>query len=117
MVARGAASPRASLWYPYLLIPGPGADETPYCLQVDITAVEPIQGRTLLLTFANGERRVIDIAAHFKFFGVFEPLNDDAFFRGVRVNPDAGTIQWPNGADMCPDVLYNSSTAARTSAA
>lgn len=76
---------------------------------MDIIAAEPIRDRILLLTFANGERRLIEIAAHFKFFGVFEPLKDDLFFREVRINPEAGTIEWPNGADMCPDVLYQAS--------
>ena len=39
--------------------------------------------------------------------GVFEPLLDDCFFRRVRVSADLGTIVWPNGADLCPDVLYS----------
>ncbi|MBI3809853.1 MAG: DUF2442 domain-containing protein, partial [Nitrospirae bacterium] len=35
---------------------------------------------------------------------VFEPIrNDPAFFQAVRV--EAGTVVWPNGADLCPDVL------------
>ena len=35
---------------------------------------------------------------------VFEPLRaDPALFRQVRV--EAGTLAWPNGADLCPDVL------------
>jgi hypothetical protein len=39
--------------------------------------------------------------------GVFAPLEDIAFFQQVRVDPEAGTIVWPNGVDFCPDVLYN----------
>jgi hypothetical protein len=84
---------------------------------MDIVAVDPIRDRILLLTFANGERRLIDIAAHFKFFGVFEPLKDDLFFRSVRINPESGTIEWPNGADMCPDVLYDGSEGVASGAA
>ena len=42
--------------------------------------------------------------------GVFEPLKDPAFFRQVRLNGEAGTIEWPNGVDLCPDVLYSRAT-------
>ena len=36
--------------------------------------------------------------------GVFAPLSDESFFRRVKVF--LGSIQWPNGADLCPDTLY-----------
>jgi hypothetical protein len=36
----------------------------------------------------------------------FEPLRrDPALFRGVRVDEALGTVVWPNGADLDPDVL------------
>jgi uncharacterized protein DUF2442 len=31
---------------------------------------------------------------------------DREVFRSVRVDDELGTIVWPNGADICPDVLY-----------
>ena len=39
--------------------------------------------------------------------GVFTPLEDVDFFRRVQVDPEAGTLIWPNEVDFCPDVLYN----------
>ncbi len=78
----------------------------------DIVAVEPQNGRRLLLTFEDGQRRIVDIAEIVPFTGVFEPLRDDACFRQVRVSPDLGTIVWPNGADLCPEVLYRASQPA-----
>jgi len=39
--------------------------------------------------------------------GVFTPLQDVDFFKQVRVDPEAGTIVWPNEVDFCPDVLYS----------
>ena len=48
-------------------------------------------------------------AALVPFDGVFEPLASLDYFRQVHVEPDIGTIVWPNGADLCPDVLYESS--------
>ncbi|MCH7591698.1 MAG: DUF2442 domain-containing protein [Planctomycetes bacterium] len=73
----------------------------------DVTKVECLGDQRLLLTFDNGVRRDVDIAALIPFDGVFEPLTEDAYFRQVRVEPDVGTIVWPNGADLCPDVLYD----------
>ena len=42
--------------------------------------------------------------------GVFAPLEDLEFFRRVAVDPEAGTLVWPNGVDLCPDVLYAEAT-------
>ena len=39
--------------------------------------------------------------------GVFHPLEDIDFFSQVKVDPEAGTIVWPNEVDLCPDVLYS----------
>ena len=42
--------------------------------------------------------------------GVFRQLEDIEYFKGVQVDPEAGTIVWPNGVDFCPDVLYSLAT-------
>lgn len=42
--------------------------------------------------------------------GVFRQLEDVGFFTQVQVDPEAGTIVWPNGVDFCPDVLYSLAT-------
>jgi hypothetical protein len=42
--------------------------------------------------------------------GVFSQLEDVGFFSQVQVDPEAGTIVWPNGVDFCPDVLYSLAT-------
>jgi hypothetical protein len=47
---------------------------------------------------------------------VFEPLRDDPErFAQVRVDAEEGTIVWPNGADVAPEMLYRESATARTS--
>jgi Protein of unknown function (DUF2442) len=49
---------------------------------------------------------VVDLAPYLSFQGIFEPLRDPAYFAQVRVDPELGTVAWPNGADLDPDVLY-----------
>ncbi len=42
---------------------------------------------------------------------MFDELrNDPVRFRELQVDPELGTIIWPNGADIDPDVLYGSET-------
>ena len=49
----------------------------------------------------------VDLEPLLSFHGVFAPLRDPAYFARVRVNPDVGTICWPNDADWDPLVLYS----------
>lgn len=69
--------------------------------------VRLLDGYQLYLTFEDGIQGIVDIAQLTEFTGVFEPLADSAYFAQVAVNPDLGTIYWPNGADLDPDVLYS----------
>jgi hypothetical protein len=72
---------------------------------IRISKVEPLAGYQLRLTFTDGTSGVVDIAPQLR-GPMFEPLvRDPALFRAVRVDPEIGTIVWPNGADLDPDVL------------
>ena len=68
-----------------------------------VVAVAPLADYRLLLTFDNGERRQFDVRPYLD-RGVFAALRDPAVFNSVRVSFD--TIQWANGADICPEVLF-----------
>jgi hypothetical protein len=73
---------------------------------VRIRAVEPHQGHVVTLTFTDGTVRTLDLSEYLR-GPVFESiLRDPNEFRRVRVDPELGTIVWPNGADLDPDVLY-----------
>jgi hypothetical protein len=36
---------------------------------------------------------------------IFEALRDPVFFGRVQLDPVAGTVVWPNGADLAPEAL------------
>jgi len=73
----------------------------------DIVDVEPCGGCRLRLRFDDGVEGEVDLEPRLHFTGVFEPLRDPAYFAQVRVNPEIGTICWPNDADLDPVVLYS----------
>lgn len=74
----------------------------------DIIAARPLITRQLELTFENGLRANVDLDLVIKnYTGIFAPLLEDSFFKQVKVDAELGTIVWPNGADICPDVLYS----------
>ena len=78
-----------------------------------ISSVEPREGFTVRIGFDDGTTREIDLADDL-WGPVFEPLRrDPQLFRQVRVDPELGTIVWPNGADMDPDVLHGDHPSAR----
>jgi hypothetical protein len=78
---------------------------------VRVKAVTPLSGYTVLLAFTDGSRKEIDLEPYLK-GPIFNPLHDPARFREVTVDPELGTLVWPNGADICPDVLYHGRTPA-----
>jgi hypothetical protein len=72
----------------------------------DIVAAKAVGDYRLHLRFEDGVEGVVDLAPHLTFRGVFEPLRDPEYFAQVRVDADLGTVVWPNGVDLDPDVLY-----------
>lgn len=74
---------------------------------VDIVGVTVLDDHKLRIRFQDGAEGDVDLDALVRWEGVFEPLRDAARFAEVRVNPELGTICWPNGADLDPDVLYS----------
>ncbi len=70
-----------------------------------IRSVYPVGAQHLILEFDRGEYRVVSVRPFLE-GPIFEPLKDPAFFRQVKVDLNAGTVVWPNGADLDPDVLY-----------
>ncbi len=72
---------------------------------VDVIAVEVLGDYCLRLTFADGTVGDVEFQTR-EWGGVFEPLRDPTYFARVRVDPELGTIAWPDGADMASEPLY-----------
>jgi hypothetical protein len=73
----------------------------------DVVKVEPRGGYRIRLQFQDGVAGEVDLEPLLTLHGVFAQLRDPAYFARVRVNPDLGTISWPNDADWNPLVLYS----------
>ncbi|MGH2961677.1 MAG: DUF2442 domain-containing protein [Microbacterium sp.] len=66
----------------------------------------PVDGYTVRVRFEDGTNADVDLSYLADRGGVFEPLKDLAYFRRLRADSDAGTIIWPNDADIAPETLY-----------
>lgn len=69
--------------------------------------VKVLNDYTLEITFDNNEKKIFDVKPYFK-FKLFEELKDINKFNSVKIS--GLSIEWENGADICPDELYNNST-------
>lgn len=82
---------------------------------VEITGVRVIKDRTVELTFADGLVRVVDLAP-FLWGPAFSDISaDDSLFAQIAVDAELGTIGWPSGADLDPDVLHGDFKPAASS--
>jgi hypothetical protein len=80
---------------------------------MDITHAEVLHDHVVRLRFADGVEKSIDLEPYLHGPVFAEIRNDHAVFTSVKVDSDAGTIVWPNGADLAPDVLYEGRRSAR----
>lgn len=72
----------------------------------DVVAVQPLSDHRLRVTFDDRVEGIINVRELVQFTGVFQPLQDATFFAQVKVNPELGTVCWPNDADLDSEVLY-----------
>lgn len=74
---------------------------------VEIRSVEALPEYRLRLWLSDGrtvERDLSDLVPAPGVDNVFAPWRDPAYFAQVRL-ADYGTVVWPNGVDLDPDVL------------
>jgi len=71
-----------------------------------VTGFQKVGPFTLRVEFEDGTAQVIDFRPVLagKMLG---PLADPELFDQVRLDPEADTLVWPNGADFDPATLHN----------
>ena len=73
-----------------------------------IKNVEYMEDYKLKLFFDDGKVKILDFENRLKEAkNMFLPLKNISYFKKVKC--DGTTILWPNGLDLCPDVLYETS--------
>ncbi len=68
--------------------------------------VKVLDNYELEILFDNSEKRKFDVKPYFK-FKQFKSLENIEMFQTVKIS--GLSIEWKNGADICPDELYNNS--------
>ena len=68
--------------------------------------VKVLNNYKLEILFDNNEKKIFDVKPYFK-FKLFEELKNSKKFNSVKIS--GLSIEWANGADICPDELYNNS--------
>jgi len=69
-----------------------------------IRRVELVGPHSLRLEFSDGASGSVDLLNELS-GPIFEPLRDPSLFSQVVLDPIAGTVAWPNGADFAPEFL------------
>ena len=71
----------------------------------EVIHVQVVGPTSLIVVFDDGKRRRVNLGPLLR-GPVFEPLRSPAYFRRARASRAAGTVVWPNGADIAPETLY-----------
>ncbi|HEY7829758.1 MAG TPA: DUF2442 domain-containing protein [Solirubrobacteraceae bacterium] len=71
-----------------------------------LTEAQPLDGYLVHVRFEDGTTANVDLSYLLDYGGVFKPLRDPAYFAQLHADAEAGTIVWPNDADIAPETLY-----------
>jgi len=71
-------------------------------------SVRYLKGYDVEVTFTNGRKYVVPLGDEIvdRDGEMVRPLKQRAYFARVAVNPEGGHLEWPNGYDIDPDVLF-----------
>ncbi len=73
-----------------------------------ILSVQPQEHKKLLVKFINGVEKIYD-CTHLLSMEIFQLLNNDAFFKSVRVDAGGYGISWNDEIDLSEYELWKNS--------
>ena len=79
-----------------------------------VLKAKAVKAHRLRLWFSDGTEKTIDVTPLLR-GPVFKPLLAPSYFARVSVDPIAGTVVWPNGADFAPEALHRLPAIQRSS--
>ena len=71
-----------------------------------VVGVAVVRPHVMRLLFNDGVVRDIQYVPGQTTGRMVQPLDDPEYFAKVRVDEEAGTVVWPNGLDLAPEVLH-----------
>ena len=72
----------------------------------EVVGVAVIRPHVMRLLFRDGVVRDVQYVPGKARGSLIEPIGNPSYFAQVRVDVDAGTVVWPNGLDLAPEVLH-----------
>ena len=79
-----------------------------------IKLVRPLEGRRLLVTFANGVQKIYDCQGLLN-LDRFQLLKHEAFFKAVTVDPGGYGVSWDDEMDLSEYELWNNGVEVEAS--
>ncbi len=71
-----------------------------------VTSIAIVGDYVIRVTFDDTTQRTIDFEPILA-GPIFGPLREHGLFSQVKLDREFGTLEWPNGADIDPTVLYD----------
>ena len=80
----------------------------------EIVEAKWLNGYSIQVTFNDLRKGVVDLEKYLG-KGIFKELKNIDKFKRLKVDAELGTIVWPNGADIAPEVLYRAAISENIS--
>jgi hypothetical protein len=71
-----------------------------------LTEAKALDDYVAHVRFEDGTMADVDLSYLLEYGGVFEPLRERSYFARLIADREAGTVVWPNGADIASETLY-----------